>query len=279
MDLARVVTRFGGVARRHQLRAVGCDDRALLAAVRAGILVRPHRGCYALPETPWAAVQARVLSGQLTCVSGARHLGLPVIGPPAGLHIVIPHDRGIVVGDRRLRDGLVLHRAARPRDPDGLCAPPRTLVDHLGRCLGAREQLVVVDAALNRGLLRWRDLDRLTATSRPRLAWLRRRADGRAQSAGETAARLELAEAGLEVEPQAFIAGVGRVDLLVEGAIVVEVDGFAYHSSRAAITEDARRGRVLALQGYEQLRYPHVEVLASRGRIAAEVQTLLARRR
>ncbi|WP_242511528.1 DUF559 domain-containing protein [Pengzhenrongella frigida] len=115
--------------------------------------------------------------------------------------------------------------------------------------LAARRVTVDQIAAHVRGPLRVRALTAL------------RQADGRSQSLTETLARLALTRAGLSAEPAVRILGVGWVDLLVAGRIVVELDGFAYHSGRAEYREDRRRDRELVRQGYVVLRFTFEDVV------------------
>ena len=115
---------------------------------------------------------------------------------------------------------------------------------------------MTVDSALNRGLVTVEELRALlppTAAVRARLVL--GLVDGRSQSPAETPERLVLRREGLRVEPQVQILGVGRVDLLVDGFVVVETDGFRYHSDRSQFREDRRRDRELATQGWVVLRF------------------------
>ncbi|SEJ15327.1 type IV toxin-antitoxin system AbiEi family antitoxin domain-containing protein [Demequina mangrovi] len=278
MDPVEAVAALGGCARRGQLLRRGLTDPQLLDAVRAGSLTRPHRGCYALPDAPYAAVRARVMSAQLTCISAAVAMDLPALVPSGGLHVAVPWDRGIVRGDRRLKVPTTVHRLPRAlrHGVDALCVDAATLIDHLGACVGPAPQLTVVDAALNRGLVRIGDLWALTGTGPRRRAWLAAHADALSQSPGETLARLELREAGFAVVSQAPIRGVGHVDLLVDDRVVVEVDGETYHSSPEAQAEDARRDAVLAAAGIPRVRIPYATVRDQPGRTTAEVRVQLA---
>lgn len=282
MGLVQTVGELGGVARRRQLLARGWRDVDLLAAVRSGLLVRPWRGCYALPGAAPEAVRARVLSAQLTCASAARHLGLPVLAEDSRTHLALPSTRGLDPKDARRGDDVVLHRVpagpgTRAGPGDALCVDPAVAIDHLAHCVRPVAQLAALDAALNRGLFGRERIWSMTATGRRRRAWLATHADPRAQSPGETVARLELVRSGFAVESQARVAGVGAVDLLVEGRVVVEIDGFAYHSDRVAFAEDKRRDRALMLGGVPFLRYPYLAVIAAPAAIARDVAALLAR--
>lgn len=82
-------------------------------------------------------------------------------------------------------------------------------------------------------------------------------------------------QAGLRVEPGVRIAGVGWVDLVVEGRVVVELDGFAYHSGRAEYREDRRRDRELVRQGYLVLRFTYEDVMRSPSMVVRAVQAVL----
>ncbi|MGD1862008.1 MAG: endonuclease domain-containing protein [Leptolyngbyaceae cyanobacterium] len=53
-----------------------------------------------------------------------------------------------------------------------------------------------------------------------------------------------------------------RVDLLwAEGRVVVEIDGYRYHSNRYAFSRDRQRDYELLISGYVVLRLPHDEVI------------------
>ncbi|CAA9401714.1 MAG: hypothetical protein AVDCRST_MAG35-943, partial [uncultured Quadrisphaera sp.] len=100
-------------------------------------------------------------------------------------------------------------------------------------------------------------------------------ADARAASGIESLARVELVEAlrslGLTVEVQVGLRGVGAVDLLVDGWLVVELDGFAFHADRASYREDRRRTQVLTRHGCAWLRSTYEDVVRSRGDLAGQV--------
>jgi very-short-patch-repair endonuclease len=66
-------------------------------------------------------------------------------------------------------------------------------------------------------------------------------------------------------------ARVGFVDFLVEGCLVVEVDGFGFHSGRAEFRRDRARDRVMLRNGFPTLRIPADEVLADARAAALEV--------
>ncbi|GLK18879.1 endonuclease domain-containing protein [Herbiconiux flava] len=53
---------------------------------------------------------------------------------------------------------------------------------------------------------------------------------------------------------QVQIEGVGRVDLLLGDRLVLELDGYRWHSSRTGFEEDRHRDLELARRGYRVLR-------------------------
>ena len=92
----------------------------------------------------------------------------------------------------------------------------------------------------------------------------------------ESCLRLIAARLG-EVESQVWIEGVGRVDLVVDGWLVLEADGFAHHSDRASYREDRRRWNALVEAGYTVLRFTFEDVVRNEERVAALIASVLQR--
>jgi very-short-patch-repair endonuclease len=271
-QLVRFVAARSGVARRADLVRAGFGASMIRRAHEAGVLQRFAHGCYGLPGVSPDAVAAVRVAGATTCVSALRALRLPLVAAPAEPHVVVPTGRG---APRRglLPAGTVLHWGIVPADrvPDAAQS-----LAHATRCLPLRELVAPLDAALARGVV---DEASLAGARR----WSRRRefdaairlADARSGSIQETFVRVALVQAGLDVVPQVAIPGVGRVDLLVEGRVVVETDGFAYHGDRRAFREDRRRDRELELRGYPVLRYTYEDAVFATGRVVEQVARLV----
>lgn len=84
--------------------------------------------------------------------------------------------------------------------------------------------------------------------------------DAQAQSVLESGMRVLLLQAGLgPVESQVHIDRVGWVDLVVQGWLAIEVDGYAVHRDR--FSEDRRRDAELTRLGYVVLRFTYQQVL------------------
>lgn len=268
MDVFRALTICGGAARRPALARLGIDDAALRRAVRAGVL-QPCRGLYALPtaEPDYVALlQRRQL---LTCVSASPFYRLWTVGSTGPRHV--HHRRGEAFDGEIAHSGLLLE----PHPHRPVAALGDVLI-HALRCLPFRESLVMVDCAVGRGdmtldFLRQRLPGKRNGRTREVLEWV----DRGAESMLETLARTYFRQAGIRVETQVPIDGVGYVDLLLEGRLIVELDG-RHHGEWAQVKKDQRRNNSSVVQGYTVLRYYYDDVVHSPGRMVAEVVAVLA---
>ena len=78
--------------------------------------------------------------------------------------------------------------------------------------------------------------------------------DLRAESIVEVDAQHLFTANGIGYDTQVALRGIGRVDFLIEGFLIVEVDGFAFHSSREAMRRDLGRNNASTLAGFAVLR-------------------------
>ena len=72
--------------------------------------------------------------------------------------------------------------------------------------------------------------------------------------------RVLLRDLGLNVDVQVAFAGIGRVDLLVEGWVIVETDGAEFHDGTVSM-RDRRRDAAFASLGYTVLRFRYAQVV------------------
>ena len=75
-----------------------------------------------------------------------------------------------------------------------------------------------------------------------------------------------------------FLDRVGYVDLLLDGWLVVELDG-RHHADWAQVKKDHRRNNESVVQGFTALRYYYSDVVYSSADMVAQVLGVLARRR
>ncbi|WP_434993512.1 DUF559 domain-containing protein [Arthrobacter sp. Ld5] len=271
MSIDRILASRGGVARTGDLLAGGVSERDLERHLCAGSIIRVRRGVLARPDAPEDLVRAVAAGARLTCVSAAGHYGLWCVRRTAELH---------VCRVTRSADGCVNHRGRtvppHPRLP--LVGLADVLV-HVLQCRPADESAPMVESAFRRGditpgFLEARLVGKRNGRARAALASV----ELTGGSAIEVVARLLLRGAGLEVRPQVHIDGVGRVDFLVEGFLVVEIDGAAYHSDRQALRRDRRRNNMSIIGGYTVLRFCYEDVMFAPDEVLALVFRALGRR-
>lgn len=262
---------MGGVARTADLLAGGATEREIERSVRDGSVVRVRRGVIALPDARPDLVEAAAVGSRLTCISAASSYGLWSVRPATDLHVSRP---------ARSAEGYVNHRCATvPPHPR---LPVVGLVDvlvHVLQCRPAEESVPMVECALRRGdttsgFIHLRLAGARNGKARAALAAV----DLSGESAVEVVARLLLRGAGLDVRSQVFIAGVGRVDFLVEGFLVVEIDGAAFHSDRQALRRDRHRNNMTIIGGYTVLRFCYEDVMFHADDVLAMVLSALGRR-
>jgi very-short-patch-repair endonuclease len=198
----------------------------------------------------------------------------------------------IVSKDGRCRPGLRLHRVKildradlRVRDGLPLTAPARTLLD-----LAAEEPDADLEEALavarQKGLAADREIRAAIqrAPGRRGAARLARlldagHASGFTRSKAERRMRALLRAAELP-QPQANAPLLGYVAdfLWSEHRLVVEVDGYLFHSSKPSFEHDRRRDQVFAAAGYTVIRVTWGQLLNEPLAVVARLAQALAAR-
>ena len=239
------------------------------------------RALKAAAGTDPALIRARRLNATITCASAAPYYGLATLGRTADVHLAVPRSRGSRPSRSRRTGGTVIHRESRWVRAGNPLLPLAPVVDVLSRVLRCadddRQAITMIDSALNQRLTTVEEIDRaLAGPGRPAARGRLLRCDSRSRSATETVARLVLSDAGITVRAGVVIAGVGEVDLLAADRVVVECDGFAYHSGRAEFRNDRRRDRELVALGYLVVRFTSQEVLEEPGMVVDAVRRALA---
>ena len=247
----------------RQLTALGMTERQIRAAVDRGELVRTRRGHFARAGIGELAIAGARGGGALACVSELRHRGIWVQDSGV-VHIRVARTASrlpaIGPGIRRHWDALPL--AGDDVHHVGLVS---ALIQAFG-CLDHRAWIASADSAAHLGLLHPEDLALLRA-GLPRAGRLALYLlDRRAESGLESIVRVIARELGFRVRSQVVIRGVGRVDLVVEGWIVVETDGTAFHDQALSAKDrlrDARlveRGRSVLRPGYSLVIFDQATV-------------------
>ena len=241
--VAWIATNQHGMVSFAQLVAAGISPAMIDRRVRAGHLHRVYRGVYAVGHTNLSE-KGRFMAAVLACGDGAvlsheSAAKLWSLSPtcPPFMHVTVPGDAG-----RARRKGIVLHRSS-------------TLT---ARGVTRRHNIPVTTPARTRHDLGW---DREPTWSHLERAFLRLlRSNG-----------LPLPEANAKVGPYA-------VDFLWRTQrLIVETDGYEFHSSRASFESDRARDRHLHTLGYVVLRFTYREVTNEPNTVLASLQAQLFR--
>jgi very-short-patch-repair endonuclease len=288
--LAAIAAAQHGVVHRSQLYAVGIGPGAIAHRVAVGSL---HRvlpsvlaGNYPVQDACAAATAALLYAGEDCVLSNSTAAALWGFGPAGEVIEVTVAGRKV-----RQRPGLRVYRTRMfdlrdVRICNGLpvTAPARTLLDVAGTerhegldhaLAQARARRLVTDealaAAIDRAPLR-RGARRLRAMLRSEIgsAMTRSRAERRLLAL--------VAQAGLP-RPVANTVVCGyEVDLLWPvHRLVVEFDGFAFHSDHPAFERDRLRDQVLQAAGYRVIRVTWRQLEQEPMAVAVRIGQILAR--
>lgn len=267
MELAEVMQRLGGVAKRADL--VALTSRAEFdSALRNGEIVRDAHGRYSLPVAHHAHRTANALGGVVSHRTAALLWGWELKVTPPLPDVTVRRNR-VIAPERRT--GVALHRANLPPDAicDGVTSREQTLL-HCLTSLPFDEALAVADSARRHGDVGQRQLIELTArlkgTGAPQARRVAHEASPLAANPFESVLRaIGLDVPGIDLRPQVVIAdetGQGRPDLVdVDRRWVVEAESHTWHSKRGALRRDCRRYTQFVLLGWRVLRFAWEDVM------------------
>lgn len=272
---------------RSDLRWEGMSSRQITDAVAAGDLIRARRDRYLLPDTPRDIVRAVRVGGRLTCLSLLVMLEV-FVHTNASLHVHLTRGSSRMRHPDRRRTRLRRpgRRVSRlrlhwwPLGGEAGASATVSVADALAHsvlCQTARNAVATFDSAVNKGLVTMVELADLRSTLPRKYAPIFALVDGRAQSGPETLVRLMARGIGCNVQLQVEFEGVGFVDLLLDGWLVVECDSEKFHGGWAQQKKDRDRDAALAALGHFTLRLtaetvlyrPEVALAAIRGLISA----------
>ncbi|XAS68279.1 DUF559 domain-containing protein [Micrococcaceae bacterium Sec5.7] len=267
MEPVQYLRSIGGIARTGQLLRAGSSRIDLLALASAGAL-QPQRGVFALPDCDPAFLMAAKHRARVSCASAARHYGLWLRTPPPSTHLSCNHGHGF---------GFVRHRTARFSPHAALPLPAvEDVALHALACLPVPASTALATSAVRLhgvpiALLESQLLADRSGSALRALQLV----DLRTESLVEVEALHLFSQLGLEVELQVQLDGIGRVDFLLEGFLIVEIDALAFHSSREAKRRDTSRNNASTLSGYPVLRYMPEHIWSEPDRVVAEIMAVI----
>lgn len=283
------------------LRAIGKSQRDIRRAVERGAMLAVRRGHYALPGTDAALVRAVRIGGVATGTTASRVRGLwtppdaRLTAPPDASALTPPDPRLHVAVPRnapRLRDPDDAERPLSPSDSVVLhwtepavvaaaaatgIAPPLLMLEHVFAAHPADRAVAVTDSALKHRWIRGNDLHALAAALPAHLRRAALSATGRADSGIESIGRFRLQLLGLEVEVLVRLSRIGTVDLLIDGWLVVEMDGREFHEGEQ-FERDRHRDLEAATARYRTLRFSWRQVMFAWPSVEAAILAALAAR-
>ncbi|MCX2963541.1 endonuclease domain-containing protein [Gordonia aquimaris] len=148
-------------------------------------------------------------------------------------------------------------------------------LEYAARCFGSEGFVILCDSALHHGKL---TVDDLAAEFRHAPDSIRRlidKCDRRAASGTETAARLRLRAAGMKVEVQHYVPGMGYVDLLIGDRLALELDSRDHHTGESGYESDRRRDRKVVADGLIPLRLTYGQVFREWDETFADIQRIV----
>jgi very-short-patch-repair endonuclease len=285
-ELARIAERGHGVVTRAQLLSAGLTARQIARRVRAGGLIRVHRGVYRVghraPNTEATYLAAVFAAGEGAVLSGlaAAHLLGLVRGTAPTPEVTARTERRI--------EGVRTHRCRFLNAQEILrvrgipvTTVPRTLVD-----ISAVLSADALARACHEAGVRYRttpaQVEAVLALrpQSPGARKLRRVIHG---DVHVTLSRIEsralelLRGEGLDPPITNRPAGGRRVDCRwPEHRLTVELDGYRFHNSRYSWEQDRRREREARARGDEFRRYSYDDVMVDPTFMLAELRMLLA---
>jgi hypothetical protein len=290
-----------GLFSRKQALAAGYTAAGIQLRLRRGQWERVGRGVLRVvgrEERAGDRLLLAVLSAGQHAVarhrSAAFALGWDLLDPVVEPELYLPRTHGTtdVAGARVRRADLGEHEVITVGVLPVTTAP-RTAIDLAGADTetGELEAVAALDSALRLGQV---TLDELRSALRSRGRMPRSTCvaaqqvldllDTSSGSAPESVARVHFRRAGLDMPCCQYVVQadgrfLARVDFAwPEARLVVEVDGFAWHGSKAAFQRDSARQRRLQRAGWTVLRFTAEDVLDRPEEMLADVSAVLAER-
>ncbi|MBE1551155.1 very-short-patch-repair endonuclease [Mycobacterium sp. OAS707] len=276
-----------GVLTLAQARSAGLSHEAVRRRLRSGHWIRCSRGVYFVDDRPFtdaARIRAAVWGyGEHAAASGltaAWWHELTKFAPDI-VEVTVPrnsHGRNRDGCRLRRRDlntaDIVVHRRIR------VTALPLTVIEAAVKQRGGAK---LMDAALQRRLdlhELWRaHLRNKGRYGSPRARRLLQAASNGARSEAERLLVRLLGEAGITGWQTDYPIGAYKVDVAFPvPKVVIEVDGWAFHSDQEVFQYDRKRQNYLTLMGWQVLRFTWLDLVEYRRRVIAEIRSAISAR-
>lgn len=275
MNLLQWLASRDGIAHRADILAAGFALPSLQPFVRSGFGTLIRRAWVATSDADPALVLAARAGGRVSCVSLANRRQWWVASPPSRVHLHLPphaasaHLTGPI--DATLH--WTKHLLPAPRS---LCAEVEDALQHIAGCLPNDDALVLWESAVRVEKLAPEYLRSLPWTSKAARE-LAEAVTGLSDSGLETLLVVPLRRWGVNVRQQVWLAG-RPVDIVVGEKLVIQLDGWQFHSSAAQRAKDIAHDAELRLRGYTVLRFGYAQVVHDRETVLRVIRRAIAAR-
>ncbi|WP_441977745.1 DUF559 domain-containing protein [Microbacterium sp. 2MCAF23] len=260
------------VARGSELSPFGCTRKLLAAAADRGEIRRIRPGVYASWTASSDVVAAAAHGGALTCARALSAHDVWTPGDDERPHVWLG------AGGRTHEHpscACLVHYSAGPMRL-GVADLEHALV-HAFHCHGDELFFAAFESAWNKRRLGSEARRRIRAGLPASARWLVDLARPDAESGLESIVRLRLHLLGIRVECQVRIPGVGRVDFVVEGRVILEADGKDNHDGSGHRHRDLQRDAAASRLGFETLRFDYAMIIHHWETVAAAILAALTR--
>lgn len=271
LDPTTILSRLGGVARGTVLQKHGISRKRLAHEVASGTIHRLRTGVFALPTADAGVRAAATHGGALTCGAALRRHGIWVLGED-DIHVWVGEN-----GRRHPHAGcscVAHHFAGRTRFG---VTDTETALTHLYVCQGDEAFFAAFESAWRLRLLTKAARARVRAALPASARWLVDLARSDADSGLESLLRLRLHTLGIRLDCQVTIDGVGRVDFVIAGRIILEADGKENHDGSKR-HKDLVRDAAASICGYETLRFDYAQIVHDWPTVQRAILAALRRR-
>lgn len=267
----------GGIAHRADILSAGFGVAALRRQMQRPDTTVIRRAWIALPSAPLDLRNAARAGGRVACVSLARRRGWWIpesVGDRP--HVHLRPDAGPARMPEAWGGRLHWTQVIAPVASRSLEESPEDALAHIAECLPLDDALVLWESAIR--------VEQMSLETLRAIAWRSRRAQecaaqvsGLSDSGLETILITPLRRWMVRVRQQVVLAG-RPVDVLIGERLVVQIDGWQFHSTSGQRAKDIAHDAELRLRGFTVLRFSYAQVVHEWERVERTIRRAVAQR-
>ncbi|HEV7957195.1 MAG TPA: DUF559 domain-containing protein [Marisediminicola sp.] len=268
MHLTNTLAQLGYLASRRQLADLGFGRRAIDRALAGGVLLPVRPGWVATTQANQLAVIAVLNGARLTGGTALRSFGI-WDGLDQHVHLQLPANSHRIIRSPSTPIGrftpprfppgpLVIEWAAAARadshSPQWRVSVTDAIV-RFARVESDEQVAAAIESAVHEKRMRRAEVSALMERLPRRFRRILTSLNFKAESGLESIGVLRFEDLGYDVAQQVQI-GPDRVDIVLDGWLIIELDGDAHHD----VARDRKRTNRLIRAGYSLLRFGYVDV-------------------